>query len=52
MGIICSTAIELGLRVGKRICNKGIYIFGKVPCSELQIMLCLKSWSFLCIIEN
>lgn len=49
MGIICSTAIELGLTVGKRICNKGIYIFGKVARSELPIMLCLKSWSFLCI---
>lgn len=49
MRIICSTATELGLTVGKRIINKGIYIFGKVPHSNLQIMLCLKSWSFLCI---
>lgn len=49
MGITCSTAIELDLTVGKKICSKGIYVFGKGHCSELQGMLCFRSWSFICV---
>lgn len=44
-----STATELAPRGGKRIWNKGIYLYGKVPHSALQ-MFCFKSWS--CIYRN
>lgn len=47
MRVVCSGAIALVFKADNKICNNGV--FGGVSVSELQLMLCLKSWSFSCI---